>query len=157
MLKFKLFIILFLTIQLSFSQHNEQSKELENSFTAAIGLPYSFHLKSLGINTRLYYNIGEHICFGPEVSFFKKNETSILELNFVGHYIFEIKHIGVYPLLGINYTIEKESFFKEEELGLVVGVGAHKNFNKIMLFVEYSHIESHLKDDFATIGLMYHF
>lgn len=161
MFKSTLLILSFFILNLSFSQQkscDSEIKKLETSFTAAISLPYSFHLNTIGINPRLYYNIGEHICFGPEASYFKKDDISILDLNFVGHYIFEIKQIGVYPLVGLNYTIENEPMHKEEELGFVFGAGFHKGFNKLMLFSEYSHVQSHLNiDDFITVGSMIHF
>ena len=50
-------------------------------------------------------------------------------------------------------TIEDEKSHSEKEFG----GGIHRNFNKISFFIEYSHVQSHLKDDFATFGLMYNF
>ena len=176
-MKNRIFISLFLFISIiSFSQHEENTHHEdskseteksefdhhalleERSFTFGLGLPYSFVLNAPGINSRFYYNIGEHICFGPEFSFFSTDEENIYDINFVGHYIFETKIAGIYPLAGANYTIETfEEEETEEAFGLVTGIGLHRAFNRFIVFGEYSHVFSELSDDFVTVGVMYHF
>lgn len=129
----------------------------ERSLTVGLGLPYSPNLDALGMNGRLYYNIGEHICFGPEVSFLNKEDLKVLDINIIGHYIFETPWMGIYPLLGINFTRETEHDSNESALGLVYGAGVHHNFKMLSIFAEYSRIESHIPDQFITVGLMYTF
>jgi hypothetical protein len=126
----------------------------KNSLSFGPAATYSFPLNAMGINSRLYYNIGERICFGPEFTYLKKGDETIYDFNFIGHFIFETKIVGIYPLIGANYTIEKKHNESEEAVGLVFGGGFYRNFDWITVFAEYSHVESHLRDDFATIGIM---
>jgi hypothetical protein len=126
----------------------------EKSMTIGLGTSYSFELESVGINSRVYYNLGEHLCMGPEFSYFKKGEETVYDFDLVAHYIFETKFAGLYPLAGFNYTIEENEHHTEKEAGCVFGAGAHRNFNKLTVFLEYAHVESKLADDFITVGLM---
>ena len=126
----------------------------ENSFSFGPAATYSIPLNAMGINSRLYYNIGERLCFGPEFTYLKKGEETIYDFNFIGHFIFETKIVGLYPLIGVNYTIEKIHEESDEAFGVVFGGGFHRNFNWVTAFAEYSHIESHLRDDFVTVGLL---
>jgi len=103
----------------------------------------------VGGNLRVYYGLNKQFCFGPEISFFPYQEIndeyqlSIVDLNFNAHYIFEINHkLGVYPLSGLNYTIEKERLIEEqdltaqeEEFGLNYGLGVHYNFGDFLFIV----------------------
>ena len=152
-------LIFYSTLSFSQNNHNKKNEEMSGKLIVALAIPYSFELNTVGVNGRLYYNVNHHICFGPEVSYFKKNEVSIIDLNFVGHYIFEVEKlkIGIYPLVGINYTIENEPLHQNKEVGLVFGAGLHKTFNKLFVFGEFSHVQSHLKDNFVTVGAMYLF
>ena len=127
----------------------------EKSFTIGLGAIYSLEKELLGVNSRFYYNIGEHICFGPEVSLIKNEVISIYDIDLVAHYIFETKWVGIYPLLGANYTYKKERGHSEEALGVVFGAGVHRNFNNIVVFGEYSRVQSELSDDFIALGLMF--
>ena len=126
----------------------------EKSITVGLGASYSIILESVGVNSRVYYNLGEHICFGPEFSFFKKGEEKAYDIDIISHYIFDTKFAGLYPLLGVNYTIEESVHHTKKEIGVVFGAGAHRNFKKLNVFAEYSHVESKLADDFITVGLM---
>lgn len=158
-------LIILLGTHFAISQSHESSEERnedthsfeERSLTIGLALPYSPHLDALGINGRLYYNIGEHICFGPEVTFLKKVDLKVLDINIIGHYIFETPWMGIYPLLGINFTRETEHHHTESAFGLAYGAGMHYNFGMLSLFAEYSRIESHIPDQFITGGLMYTF
>lgn len=160
-----LMTILLLSSFVVFSQSELESVEgkghhckfEEKTLTIGAGIPYSFDLELAGFNSRVYYNVGEFICFGPEFSFFEKEDESVYDFNLVGHYIFETRWAGVYPLVGVNYTIEKVHGYSEKEFGLVAGVGAHRNFNKVTLFTEYAHVQSALPDNIITIGLMFTF
>ena len=131
----------------------------ERSFSIGLALPYTTHFKTAGVNMRFYYNMGEKFCFGPEVAFFQKDDTDILDIDFVGHYIFETPWFGIYPLVGANYTREKEDESNKEEdaIGLVFGGGIHRNFNKITAFAEFARVQSELSDNFITTGFFFTF
>jgi len=137
-----------------------------NSFSTGLGTAFSTAKETLGINGRAYYNIGHHICFGPEVSYFNGREKDLLDFNLVGHYIFETKLAGIYPLIGLNYSIENEEIINEEgeeeqesidAIGIKFGAGAHRNFGKFTVFVEYSRVQSELKDNFFAVGAFFTF
>ena len=127
----------------------------KNSISLGAGASYSFHFNGIGVNTRVYYNMGEHICFGPEFSFFKEGELDVYDINLIAHYIFETKLVGIYPLFGANYTIEQDPHESEEAFGAVFGGGLHRNFGSFTVFAEYGHVQSRLKDDFVTVGAMF--
>ena len=129
----------------------------ERSFSFGLGLPYSFNAEGVGINSRLYYNIGHSLCFGPEFSYFKTDELEIMDIDFIVHYIFETPITGIYPLAGVNYTLEEAHGHEEKAAGLVFGAGLHRNFYKLTLFAEYAHVQSDLADDFITLGFMFTF
>lgn len=136
-----------------------------------LGLAPSLELQEdfIGINSRLYYGINEHICFGPEVTFFPYQdiengyELTITDLNFNAHYIFELTHnFGFYPLSGVNYTIEKERLIEqpkendsEEKFGWNYGFGAHYNLSKVFVFAEFKGVSGKLSDEFITIGVIF--
>lgn len=130
----------------------------QNSFSFGLGVPYSFEVKTAGLNFRLYHNTGESLCFGPEFSFFKKDEVLIWDVDMIVHYIIETPWVGVYPVAGINYTKEiEENNTYEDAFGLLWGAGVHRNLKNITLFIEYTRVESQLRDQFITGGLMYRF
>lgn len=132
----------------------------ERSITVGLGVPFAFETAAPGINLRVYFNIAEKICFGPEYSYFKNEDIEIVDFDFIGHYIFETKWVGIYPLVGANYTVETEYHSEElvtASLGLVMGAGVHRNFKYITVFVEYSRIELGINDQFIAGGLMYNF
>lgn len=124
----------------------------------------------LGVNIRGYYGPNEVFCFGPEVSIFpfqevsEDEELSLVDLNVNAHYIFEIAHgLGLYPLGGINYSIENTrgtvpantEEVRTNALGLNYGVGFHFNFNKVFLYAEYKGIVSELSAPFITAGIIF--
>lgn len=53
------------------------------SLTVGVAAPYSVDLNTVGLNLRMYHNINEHICFGPEFSIFKRGEVEIVDFDFV--------------------------------------------------------------------------
>lgn len=102
-----------------------------------------------GANGRFYYAVNEAFCFGPEISYFPYQdidhelEKTIIDLNVNAHYIFELSgKLGLYPLSGINYTIEKERLIdhnnesgKEAEFGINYGLGVHYKVNNSFIFL----------------------
>ena len=120
-----------------------------------------------GINIRAYYGVNDHFCFGPEATFFPKTtiddnyKLSISEFNFNGHYAIELAHrFGIYPLAGINYTIEQKEENRldglhteqEEALGINYGAGFHYSLGRTFLFAEFKGVSGKLNDEFITIG-----
>lgn len=133
----------------------------DTAILTGLGLAYSPDLETFGVSAGAFYVIHEKVFFGPEVSYFNANNKEVLDLNLVGHYIFETKLFGIYPLIGANYTIEEEEgehseSEQKEAFGLIYGVGLHRNFGKWTTFIEYSRVESELPDQFITVGLMFH-
>jgi len=141
------------------------------------GPTYATNTEVIGLNVRGYYNINEHICFGPEFSYFlpKKEsehgeeiELQLWEANYNIHYIFHtIKHVGLYPVGGINFTQEREKIKRNIDLletehvesawGLNLGGGLHYNTSSFEIFGEYKYVVSTLEDHFLTIGFFYNF
>jgi hypothetical protein len=70
----------------------------ENSFSIGIAPQYALSIKSIGYHGRFYYNMGERFCFGPEVSYFDNGNETLVDVDFVMHYIFETKWVGIYPV-----------------------------------------------------------
>lgn len=162
------FFLLLITCLWQVSQAQEnQSKELhesnfsEGSISLGLAFPYAFSINALGINARMEYHIDEKISFGPEISYFNKDEAEIIDFDVVGQYIFETRYVAFYPFLGINYTIENEYLIgserTEKEFGIVFGAGIHRNLNKFSVFLEYSRVELGIVDQFITTGLIYNF
>jgi len=141
----------------------------QENFVVGVGSSLELDENIFGANLRAYYGVNEQLCFGPEVSYFPYQEIdeeyqlSIVDLNVNAHYIFEINHkLGIYPLSGINYTIEKERLIEDkdrsiqiEELGLNYGLGLHYNFGSFYLFGEFKGIIGQLNDHFITIGAIF--
>ena len=130
-----------------------------------VGVGSSLELEDglVGVNARAYYGLNEQFCFGPEVSYFPYQsiddgyEKSIVDLNFYALYIFELNEkIGLYPLSGLNYTIEEERLRdddeKEEEFGVNYGLGVHYRLKHFFVFTEFKGIVGALNDEFITIG-----
>lgn len=126
-----------------------------DSFSLGVGIPFSFHFDTPGANLRGYYNVNHNICFGPELTMIRNSDVSIVDVDFVGHYIFETPWVGIYPVAGVNYTDERSTHEKQSAFGVVFGGGIHRNFKKFIIFSEYTHIESTLNDDFVTVGVLY--
>jgi len=161
-----LFSFIFLIPIVSYAQ-------IEGTFdlTAA----WSFDLETPGINARSYFFINDKICLGPEFTyFFDKTEvhgneeltTSVFVIDLNGHYIFEIiEHsLGIYPVMGLNFTREKESIKILEEtenhtdkaFGFNFGIGTEISLSKrINLFGEFTHTFSSLEDNVIFFGLNY--
>ena len=129
----------------------------ENSFSLGMGATYSLPLNILGVNARAYYNIGEKICLGPEVCYFKSDDIEIIEYNLMTHYIIETPLLGISPITGLNYTIENLEHEREEGFGVTFGLGLHRNFDRVTLYTEYIAVVGAVPDNFLNLGLMYSF
>lgn len=131
----------------------------ESSFTIGGSAIYGFDFDGIGINARVYYNIDERICFGPEFSYLTSSDKSLYDVNLIAHYIFDVKGIGIYPVGGLNYSKENKTTVlhgteSEEAWGIVTGAGVHRNFKRITVFAEYSHHFSTIPDDFLNLGFL---
>jgi len=132
---------------------------------------YGDDIESTGVQLRGYYNLeNEKICFGPEYSYFFKNTQTIgdteisktlHEFNFNIHYIIEINEKwGVYPLTGLNYSIEVEEETHEAETekfnitewGYNLGGGIHYPMGRLVIFGEYDHLFSKLSRFFFNLN-----
>lgn len=118
-----------------------------------------------GGNARVYYGTDPKFCFGPEISIFPYQTTTdqledrLFEANLNAHYLFELAHrLELYPLSGINYTIETERStvdLEEEEHtapGINVGLGLHYSFGQVLFFSEFKSVIGELNDVFFTLG-----
>ena len=126
----------------------------ESSFTLGIGATYSIKLNAVGVNARVYYNIDENWCVGPEFSYVNNGESMLYDMSLIAHYIIETSLVGIYPVIGLNYSLEGGNHESIGAFGVVFGGGVHRNFNKLTVFTEYTHIQSKLQDDFVSLGLM---
>ena len=130
-----------------------------------IGPTYGSDIKYIGPNMRVYYFFNEHICLGPEVSYFAKHNlegypTSLLELNISAHYNFELgDHFAMYPLTGLNFSIENKDLMGEVEsenaFGLNLGAGFHYSIKKVLPFAEYKYIFGKLPQHLITVGILF--
>jgi len=146
-------------------------------FSLGGGAEYNFTINSIGLNARAYYNVGERFCIGPEFSIFAREtnttpegteEIRVWEFNFNTHYIFEISEkLGVYPIVGLNYTNEEETFIEvisaEETIHLEtswaanLGAGFHIPFERLTPFGEFHFTTGRLSEYLFTIGTFYTF
>lgn len=138
---------------------------------------YSFNLETPGINFRSYLFATEEICFGPEFTYFfpvrevhgqVSTELSVYTIDLNAHYFINLsKHhsFGIYPILGIDYTREKEEeteFGEVHEktvnaIGLNTGIGFEKSlFHRVNLFSEFIHTFSELEDNVLFLGVNFH-
>lgn len=127
----------------------------ENSVTVSLGAGLNDEVPRMGLNSRFYYNVSENICFGPEVTWFKLSNGNIIETNFVLHYIFETPLVGIYPVVGSNYTKENLETETHDNWNLVFGVGIHRNFRNFGCFAEYTQKRFAHFENIFNLGLMY--
>ncbi len=150
------FILFCSCFQFSFAQ----------SIMFSAGGSYGTNIEQFAPNVRLYYGLNEHICFGPEYTYYhmKNNDTeksALDEVGFVVHYIFEIgESIGAYPVVGINYSLEKEYHHNTLEhqknaFGTSVGAGIHGKIKHFMPFAEYKYITGQLSQHTFSVGIIY--
>lgn len=142
--------------------HYHQCLVEKNSFSAGLGAAHSFELEKAGINGRFYYNFHENICFGPEFTYFKTEDAEILDFDVVVHYIFETPWVGIYPVAGINYTVETifhdlSRSKTEDGFGVIYGLGVHRNIKRVTFFIEYTRLNGAFNDHFLSLGAFYRF
>jgi hypothetical protein len=144
-------------------------------YDLGVGLIYGDDIQSIGQNTRFYVNSADHrFCFGPEFSWFMEHEEkhggatvkkNLVEFNLNGHVNFDIYGpLGFYPLIGLNYSMEREREFEEGELlqtenihviGLNLGTGLHlKLRGHWIMYLEYDHLFSELNQNTLTLGIL---
>jgi hypothetical protein len=131
------------------------------------GGTYGSDIEQFAPNFRIYYGVNEHLCFGPEFTLFylKTNENKWIKLKeygFVVHYIFELKeHFGIYPLIGMNYSVEENkhsgSIHAINSLGASIGTGLHLNWKNILPYLEYKYTTGTLSQSTLSLGLVYNF
>lgn len=139
----------------SFNEEPHHCYFKKNSVSIGLGATHSLDQNVTGLNTRVLYNLKEHLCFGPEFSLIQSQDLEIIDLGIVVHYIFDLKPVGLYPILGANLIYEKEHNTRHKALGLTYGLGLHRNFGSLTLYTEYTRVESNLNDVFLTGGFMY--
>ena len=125
------------------------------SVSIGLGAEYTTVFNVTGINAKVYYNLEEKFSLGPEFSYFRKGDEEIFDYNLVGLHIFETPWVGLFPLIGGNYTQEKADSETKSAFGLVVGAGIHRNFKRFSIALEYSRVFSELPDEFVTFGVMF--
>lgn len=129
----------------------------ENTISVGIGPKVSLSQNLLGLNSRVYYNMGEHWCFGPEVSLLQQGEKTVGELSIISHYIIETPWVGIYPIIGGTFSQEEEGEHKESGIGATYGAGMHRNFGRVTGYMEYSGFVGFSSDQYWGLGIMYNF
>ncbi len=136
------------------------------SVMVGVGGVYGTDIEQFAPNLRLYYGVNEALCFGPEFAYFPSQfgtdeyDIQLNEYGFVAHYIFEIiEKVGVYPLLGLNYSVETKIFPETREtknaFGLSGGVGGHLTFGNFLPYAEYKFITGELSQSTISLGVIY--
>jgi hypothetical protein len=125
-----------------------------SSFTAGGAIVLGTEEPQYGGGARLYYNLKENICFGPEILRLENEHETATEINMVIHYIFDVAHFGAYPVAGIGYSNE---LHLDRSVNPLLGLGVHRNIKGITLFAEYDHIFSQQGNDKVAFGLLYMF
>nr|WP_299342628.1 hypothetical protein [Allomuricauda sp.] len=140
----------------------------QEGFMLGVGPTLTSENSLLGTNARVYYGTSPKFCFGPEISIFPYQKTTdeveerLFEANLNAHYLFEFAHrFEVYPLTGVNYTIENErsaTDLEEEEhsaAGINFGLGLHYSFGQVLVFSEFKSVVGELNDEFFTLGAVF--
>jgi len=159
-----LLVVFFIHLAEGMAQEDTEPREYhhcffeEKSFSVGLGTIYALESNLTRITGKIYYNLGENFCFGPEYALFNSNGIESKDLNLVAHYIFETPWVGVYPIGGINYTWEKHAEHSPEEgFGLVYGLGLHRNVQNFTFFSEYSRREGELPEQSISAGILFSF
>ena len=137
--------VLILSILLLTSAHL-----LGQRYSIGLATAYGNEIDAVGYQLRAYYNIDHKTCFGPEFTYFPESsrtvagervDVSLTEYNFNGHHhlYFGLEHLGIYPLGGLNYSVEKIGTEEETAFGLNIGAGIHYSKKKWTLFSEVIH------------------
>lgn len=129
------------------------------SYLVGTALSLDLHQFSPLLNLRAYYNLEKHICVGLEYSNNFSREENEQEINAVGHYIFDVFGIGVYPLVGFGILRNSKELHSEKNnhIGGKVGLGLHRNYKHLTFFMEYSHgrYNNNFAKNIASVGILY--
>lgn len=146
-----------------------------SQFAIGLGGAYGTDIEQFAPNLRVYYFPNEKICFGPEIAYFPsitekihgiEVEKQLTEYNLTGHYIFELSpKLGVYPLFGLNYSVEKETEYEDEHkiemtedaFGANLGAGLHLALGRFLPFAEYKYVTGNLRQHAFSIGVLFTF
>jgi hypothetical protein len=156
--------------QLSFGQ----SEALENSsspvcfqtgtISAGLGIPYHVSHESIGINVRGLYNLRSKIRVGADIYLFSRKGWNSQEVNFVSHYIINIRSkakqpfpIALYPIAGVKLLKERHASVKEQFVDGVLGIGIQRNVKQVTLFSELTNTVTTPKPPIFNLGLIYNF
>lgn len=111
------------------------------------------------MNLRGYYNLEKHICFGLEYSNNLSHKENEQEISAVGHYIFDVFSIGVYPLAGFGILRKSNKVQIQGEIlfGGKLGIGVHRNVKNMTFFLEYAHgwYKNSIMKNIGSFGLLY--
>ncbi len=148
------------------------------TYSLGLATAYGDDIETFGIHTRAYVNSkNQRFCAGPEFTYFLKSshrdgsdleERELFEVNLNMHFIFELSHhFGFYPLMGLNYSNERASFYHNDQLdheelirkwGLNLGGGFHYMASpNWIIFIEFDHLFSELSQNNALLGVFYTF
>lgn len=144
-----------------------------SQFLLGVGAVYGDDIQEPGMNVRATYFTHERICFGPEFTIFQSHqvqkdgediELNLWEVNFNGHYVFELTHhLGIFPLVGLNISREREEIespdeslvLRETAWGVNLGFGAHYGVGRFLFFAEYDYLFSDLSQSSFIGGVAF--
>lgn len=76
-----------------------------------LNLSYGTEISNLGIGAKGQYNFTDAIRVEASFDYFlKKDDLSMWDVNVNAHYLFPVKDLKIYPLVGLTYTNWKDSF-----------------------------------------------
>lgn len=135
-------------------------------YSIGLATAYGNDIETVGYQIRAYYNVDHKTCFGPEFTYFPETthtvageqvDVSLTEYNFNGHHhlYFGLEHLGIYPLGGLNYSIEKIGEEEETAFGFNIGAGLHYSKKKWTFFSEVIHLTGDLSEETFVFGIFY--
>ncbi|PWJ44233.1 outer membrane beta-barrel protein [Sediminitomix flava] len=168
-------VALFVVVNLSQAQ----------TFSIGTSAVYGDDIEEAGFNLRGMVHLDKHIGLVAEYTTFHQHDEiahheleqkRLWEINLNAEYnIHLLKHLGIYPLVGLNYSHELEdiheltgaethsytaqnhdSHHEINSFGMNLGAGIHYELGHFEPFVEYGHLFSDLPQNVFSVGLMYH-
>lgn len=135
-------------------------------YSVGTAAAYGSKIEASGYQLRAYYNVDHKTCFGPELTIFPKTtheiggenlDVSLTEFNFNGHQhlYFGLKHLGFYPLTGVNWSREETGEDVHEAFGINFGAGLHYSKKKWTIFTEAIHLTGDLSQQTFLLGIFY--
>ena len=118
---------------------------------------YAKNLDAIGPQVRAYVLVDDQFCYGLEYSIYKfdhNQETGWFnEINLNAHYVFHVGHkFGVYPLAGLNWSLEKLEDHSKDAFGINTGAGFHVFAGRWVPYLEYAYTTGPLKDQKFLLG-----